>query len=211
MAARSFLEVLAVAHGAAVLPVAMFNQYIDRSAARLLGRADRRGSFQRGRSAHGFDGFEECPELSAEAFAEAREAFEMRLSVRYASMAPIIGRLAEALARDGRFAIADGIQDVANALERMYVLDEGKISRKLRNRAARYLGNDAESQEKIRAAVKEFYDTRSDIVHNRLDKVTSKRIRAAFGTGFEIARMSLFKLLREGPPEDWSALGGGGS
>jgi len=42
---------------------------------------------------------------------------------------------------------------------------------------------------------------RSDIVHNRLDKLTPERVRAAFYDGFDIARRSLFKMLREGRPE----------
>ena len=97
------------------------------------------------------------------------------------------------------------------ALERMYVLDEGKIGRRLRNRASGFLGADAESRERIRESVREFYDARSDIVHNRLHKVSPAGVQAAFGKGFDIARRSLFRLLREGPPEDWSALGCGGS
>ena len=59
--ARTFLELLAMAHGTAVLPVAMLNHCIALSAARLLGRKENRSSFYPGRSAHGFDGFEECP------------------------------------------------------------------------------------------------------------------------------------------------------
>ncbi len=33
----------------------------------------------------------------------------------------------------------------------------------------------------------------------------------AFGMGVDIARRSVFKLLREGLPEDWNALGDTGS
>ena len=45
---------------------------------------------------------------------------------------------------------------------------------------------------------------RSDIVHNRLHRLTPERVHSAFVNGFDIARRSLFKLLREGPPEDWN-------
>ena len=51
-------------------------------------------------------------------------------------MAPIVGRLAVALGRDGRFAVEDRILDVAIALERMYQLDGGQISHKMRTRKA---------------------------------------------------------------------------
>ena len=120
-------------------------------------------------------------------------------------MAPIVTRLSEALARDGRFALADRIQDIAMALERMYVLDGGNIGRKLRNRTARFLGTDAASEQRIKDDVKELYDVRSDIVHNRLHKLTPERVHSAFVTGFDLARQSLFKVLREGSPQNWDA------
>jgi hypothetical protein len=145
------------------------------------------------------------------ALAEAQEAFRCRESARYQEMAPIVMRLSEALARDGRFAIADRVQDIAMALERMYVLDGTNIGRKLRGRTARLLGTDATSQKRIRDDVKELYDVRSDIVHNRLHRLTPERVHSAFVQGFAIARQSLFKLLREGPPADWSEANGGRS
>ena len=53
--------------------------------------------------------------------------------------------------------------------------------------------------------VKEFYKARSAIVHNR-KKVSWQRDCEAFDKGFDIARRTLFKLLYEGPPEDWDEL-----
>ncbi len=209
--ARTFLELLAVAHGVAVLPVAMLNHGIDRSAAQLLSQEEHRSSFSRGRSAHGFDGFEECPELAREALVEAMELFEIRMGERYARMAPILGRLAEALGRDGRFAVEDRILDIAITLERMYQLDGGEISHKMRTRVAWFLGANAESRLREMKAVKEFYDARSAIVHNRKRKAVTPRQHDAFAKGFDIARRSLFKLLREDPPDDWDALVVGGS
>ena len=126
-------------------------------------------------------------------------------------MAPIVGRLAEALGRDGRFAVEDRILDVAIALERMYQLDGGEISHKMRTRVAWILGADAESRRREMKAVKEFYEARSAIVHNRKRKEVTQRQHDAFVKGFDIARRSLFKLLREEPPEDWDALVIGGS
>lgn len=93
----------------------------------------------------------------------------------------------------------------------MYVLDEGKIGHKLRSRASRFLETDESSRERIRESVRELYDVRSDIVHNRFDRLSPERIHSAFGKGFDIARRSVFKLLREVPPEDWSTLAGVGS
>ena len=208
--ARTFLLLLSVAHAAPVLPLAELSHRIDRSASRLLGRGEQSPGFYRSWPAKGFDGFDECPVLNPEAFAEAKEAFENRKSERYGRMAPVVGRLAEALARNGPFAVADRVMDVGIALERMYVLDGGHISRKLRNRAARYLATDGWGQESIRESAQEFYDVRSDIVHNRLHRLTPERVHAAFCNGFDIARRSVFKLLREGSPEDWGASGNAG-
>ena len=122
----------------------------------------------------------------------------------------MVTRLAESLVRDGPFAVADRVLDVGIALERIYVLAEGKISRKLRNRAARYLATDTAGQESVREIAREFYGVRSDIVHNRLHRLTPERVHAAFRDGFDVARKSLFKLLREGPPEHWNAPGNAG-
>ncbi len=85
-------------------------------------------------------------------------------------------------------------------------MENGKISRKLRSRAANFLATDMERREKIRECVRKFYDVRSDIIHNRTDRLTERRIREAFFSGFDIAQRSLFKLLSEGPPEKWGDL-----
>ena len=139
------------------------------------------------------------------------EAFEIRMGERYARMAPIVGRLAEALGRDGRFAVEDRILDVAIALERMYQLEGGEISHKMRTRVAWFLGADVESRLREMKSVKEFYEARSAIVHNPKRKAVTQRHHDAFAKGFDIARRSLFKLLREDPPDDWDALLAGGS
>ena len=209
--AQAFLDLLAVSHATPVLALATLSNRIDRSAGRLLGRERQSLGFYQNWSAQGSSGFDECPVLSPAALAEAMEAFGNQENMCYARMAPVVGRLAEALRRDGQFAVGDGILDVAIALERMYVLDEGNIGRKLRNRAARFLESDPVSQERIKKTVKELYDTRSDIVHNRLHKVTPERIHRAFDTGFEIARRALFKLLCDGLPADWNAAADAGS
>ncbi len=202
--AAAFLDLLAVSHTTRIARLAALSNRIDGSAGRLLGRETQSPGFYQSWSAEGFSGFDGCPELRAEAFEEAREAFGKRDSVCYAKMEPVVGRLSEALRRDGRFAFGDGILDVAIALERMYVLDERNIGHKLSHRASRYLETDPMSQERITNNMKEFYKTRSDIVHSRLDNMTPERVRMAFDTGFEIARRSLFKMLHKGRPRNWN-------
>ena len=208
--ATVFLDLLAVSHATRVAPLAALSNRIDGSAGRLLGREMQSPGFYQSWAAEGVSEFDECPEIRAAELAEALEAFRARQSARYVRMAPIVTRLSEALARNGRFAAGDRILDVAMALERMYVLDENNIGRKLRNRTARVLGTDAASEQRIKDDVRELYDVRSDIIHNRLQRLTPDRVQAAFVIGFDLARQSLFKLLREGPPENWAAAEGNG-
>ena len=200
-----FLELLAVAHTTPVLRLAMLPQRIKHAAGLLLGGVSRSGSFSQGRSAQGFNGFEVCPELVPEALAVAREAFDNRDHKRFEEMAPIIARLDEALARDGQFASEDKILDVAIALERMYQLDGGEISHKMRTRVAWYLGDDAGSRLQEMETIKKFYNSRSGIVHNKRKQNSPERNHKIFNEGFSIARRTLFKLLREERP-DWDKL-----
>ena len=141
-----------------------------------------------------------------DALGEAEDMFRERDRAQYRKVAPIIARLAEAQARSGRYAEEDKILDVAIALERMYELDGSEISHKMRMRVAWFLGADADSRILETKAVREFYAARSAIVHNRKGAASPQRIRDAFDKGFGIARRSLSKLLREGPPDDWEAL-----
>ena len=120
-------------------------------------------------------------------------------------MAPIIARLDEALARDGQFASEDKILDVAIALERMYQLDGGEISHKMRTRVAWYLGNDAGSRLREMETIKKFYNLRSGIVHNKRKRNSPESDHKIFNEGFSIARRTLFKLLHEEAP-DWEKL-----
>lgn len=200
--AAVFLELLAVAHTTPVLRLAKLPECIKHSAGRLLGEVSRSGRIFPGRSAQGFNGFEVCPELAPEALAVAREAFNNRTHKRFEKMAPIIARLDEALARDGQFASEDKILDVAIALERMYQLDRGDISRKMQTRVAWFLGDDDGSQKET---IKKFYNSRSGIVHNKRKRNSPESYRKTFNEGFSIARRTLFKLLREEPP-DWDKL-----
>ena len=203
--AAVFLELLAVAHATPVLRLANLPQRIKHAAGLLLGGVSCGGSYSQGRSAQGFDGFEVCPELAPEALATATEAFDNREHKRFEEMAPIIGRLDEALARDGRYASKDKILDVVIALERLYQLDSREISRKMQIRAARFLEHDAGSQLQVMETIKKLYDTRSGIVHNKQKQNSPARNQEIFKEGFSIAKRTLFKLLREGAP-DWEKL-----
>ncbi len=201
--AQIFLELLAVAHAAPVLRLAEFSNCTDRSAGRLLGWERHGTGFYQSWQAHGFDGIKVSPELATEALAEAKEAFENRKGERYGRMAPIVGRLAEALARRGQYAADDRVLDVAIALERMFKPGDTGISAQLQEKVADFLEGDDESQARVKHAVKRFYDVRSAIIHGPKDERKRSLLEdrnKAFGAGFDLARRSLFKMLRDSPP-----------
>ena len=201
-----FLELLAVSHRVPIVYLAAIRRCLNRSACHLLGQGHNNGGLQRGHPVHRFDSFAAAPQPRAEALAEAREAFVNRRNSRYRKLAPIVVRLAAALARDERLAAEDRILDVAIALEGMYDLGGSKISQKLRTRASWFLGEDVESRLRVLKSVTEFYRLRSEIVHNRKRTTSLEKYRAVFDMGFDIAGRTLFRLLHDGPPGDWEEL-----
>ena len=205
--ARTFLDLLAVSHAAPVLPLATISDCIDRSAARLLGVGKQRPGIYQKWAADGFEGFADCPVLRPARLDEAREAFGNRESARHRSMAPFVVRLAEALGRDGRVAMHDKVVDVAIVLEGMYELPKWKKLRRLEERVSGFLGTDADDRRRISKSIRSLYEARSEIVHSGTGEASPFRNGAAFVTGFDLARRSLFKLLREGIPENWDKLG----
>ena len=135
-----------------------------------------------------------------EEFIEARTAFEDRKGERYRTVAPVIGRLAEALARDGQYAAEDKVLDVMIGLERMFKpKDRGGISDQLQKSVADFLGGDDEAQSQMKQAGKHAYDVRSAIIHGPKDERKRRLLeekQKAFDAGFDLARQSLFKMLR---------------
>lgn len=74
---------------------------------------------------------------------------------------------------------------------------------KLQERVASYIGRDSEDRKRIKEGVRTFYEARSDIVHSGPGEASPFTNGAAFVTGFDLARRSLIKLLREGLPDTW--------
>ena len=208
--ARRFLDLLAVSHAAPVASLASISDCIDRSAARLLGVGSRGPGMYQKWAADGFDGYSECPVPRPAALAEAREAFGNRERARYRSMASFVVRLAEALGRDGRSAMHDKVVDVAIALEGMYELPRWKKLRKLEARVAGLFGTDAEDRKRARESIRMMYGARSEIIHSGSGEASPFRNGAAFVRGFDLARRSLFKLLRDGIPESWDEVADAG-
>ena len=202
--AQEFLDLLAVSHGMPVVCLMVVSHCLNRGACRLLGQPHSHGGVYWGRSAHLFNRLPGSPELLISKFAEAKNTFEERKSERYKEVAPVIGRLAEALARGGQFAAEDKVLDVAIALERMFKPRDRGISRQLQKKVASFLQDNDEVQSRVKKAVEHFYNVRSAIIHGPKDDKKKRLLEEkneAFDAGFDLARRSLFKMLRDGPPQ----------
>ena len=202
--AQEFLDLLAVSHGMPVVCLVVVPHCLNRGACRLLGQPHSHGVVYWGRSAHLFDRPPRSPELLISKFAEAKNAFKERKSKRYREVAPVIGRLAGALARSGQFAAEDKVLDVAIALEKMFKPKDGGISRQLQEKVADFLQGDDGVQSRVKKIVEHFYNVRSAIIHGPKDDKKKRLLEEkneAFDAGFDLVRRSLFKVLRDGPQQ----------
>ncbi len=203
--AQDFIELLALFHAGPVICLVTIPYCIHRIASCLPGQPYYHGSVGYGSVARSFGSmFTKSSPVNQHALNEAKKAFEGRKTERYKECSPAIARLAEVLARSGRFQADDKILDVAIALERMYELDGGEISFKLKTRAACFLGSGPDDRLRVFRDVRDFYEARSSIVHKRRKNSSPEAKAEAFDKGFAVARKSVAKLLQQGPPADWN-------
>ena len=151
-----------------------------------------------------FASLEKPREFDEDALEQARRLFSEPKRDRYREYGSVISRLSEALARTVNYSGDDKILDVAIALEQMYELDQGEISFKLKIRGACFLESETQSRLRVFKKVGQLYDARSGIVHRRRKEPSRGSKEEAFENGFDVARASVIKLLREGPPRDWN-------
>lgn len=204
-----FCELLAISHAAPVVYLTTVFYRVHPVASQLLGQRERPTSYISDPYAQSFDRTSNSSDFSVDATEETISLFKERNGKYFRELEAIFPRLATAVTRKGRFALEDQILDVAMALERLYRLDRGEISYKLKTRAACYLEPTTEARNRVFNEVKKFYDLRSAIVHGSGRKRgTNKEQESAFIAGFEIARRTLFKHLREGSPSnaDWNQI-----
>ena len=201
--ATAFIELLALFHAKPVIQLVSIPYCIHRTASHLLGQFHYHSGYTWGRSIQNLDTTSGSSDLSPEALDDARRQLRYRGSDRYRHCEPVIARIAEALARSGRFHIEDKILDVAIVLEQLYQPEGDAISFKLKTRAACFLENRADHRLRVFQDVDELYKARSSIVHRRKKGTSAKSKVAAFEKGFDVARRTVVKLLNEGPPPDW--------
>lgn len=113
----------------------------------------------------------------------------------------------------GRFGAEDRIIDASVALEAMYgPFSDREITRKISLRAAWLLGDSDDERRAVSKKMKSFYRTRSKTVHGAVSKNHRKREKElgdALVSGRDLARRSLFALLRRGPinsEAEWNTL-----
>ena len=112
--------------------------------------------------------------------------------------------LPKLLQRGGQFATEDKVLDVAIALERMFKPRDGGISRQLQKKVAGFLEGNDEVQSRVKEAVEHFYNVRSAIIMGQKMKGKSacwKKRKKRLTRGFGLTRRSLFKMLRDGSPQ----------
>ena len=201
--ADRLIELLAVWHGVPVVRLETIPYCIHRTAFCLLGEEHRIGGYTMLGAVRSLGRFSKVSEMNTEALDEARKSFCERDSDLHREYAPILSRLAEALARSGRFGIDDKILDIAIVLERLYKPRDRGISAQLQKSAARLLASGSEEQTKVEEGIKHFYDVRSAVIHGPKDEKKRRLLEereVAFRTGFDLARRSVMKLLHDGPP-----------
>ena len=185
--AQAFIEILSVSHSVPVVNLLHIPYCIDRTASLLLGQPHYHGGASWKSWVESFGGLRESNQLDNDALDQAKQVFWADRG-RYQEFAPIVSRLSEALARTGQYAADDKILDVAIAFERMYELDQGEISFKLKTRAACFLESDTQARLCVFRDVEQFYSARSGIVHKRKREPSAETKREAFSKGLRTWR-----------------------
>lgn len=197
--AAEFMSLLAVSQGKPITWVMTLEGCVSRYASCLLGKIHSKGSTRKHRSiGHLFDPFNKEQATDRQIIEEARGLFAKRRDTSYPELAPVIHRLAEALGRDGQYAAEDKVLDLAVVFERLFKTSGRGISLNLQNAVADALGHDDESKNRLRKAMKHFYDVRSAVVHGPTDEKKRRlrmELKTAYRNGFEMARNSLLKEL----------------
>ena len=204
--AETIVNLLSIVHGVPVINIICFEFCVPRQISELLGTPIGGGAFIRHTEFsvnHGFSSEFPSMEKSLQVkdlFSRLKNSDEDQRR-RYES---VISRLSNSLSRKGRFGTEDKILDVAIALELMYELDS-EVTYKLATRTSCFLEKNTQNRVEIFNKTKKFYDARSSVVHYRKKKKL-KNISGQFDNGFDLARRTLFKLLKDGSPPDWDTV-----
>lgn len=199
--ALSFMELLAISNQTPVIPIVLLKDCIHRVAFQLLGKLrSPGGTYSAGFVSRKHDPFRKPPKLHQVAIQQALSAFAVRNGTAFNRLAQVRRRLAESLARDGRFLLDDRILDVSQSIELMCEIKGTGIGRKIQSAMVEMLAYNDEHGLAIRKAIKQFYDVRSAIVHGPSDEHRKRLMqdrKRVFRSGFNLAQQAYFKLLLE--------------
>lgn len=122
-----------------------------------------------------------------------------------------VSRLTSAIWREsGTFPLQDRILDETIALEIMYGLSSNELTFKLAARAGHLLAEDTDERLAIYDRVVSLYTARSSIVHGDMRRKRKRRgtldLHTIAHSGFDLARQTLSRLLKQGEFPDWKKL-----
>lgn len=128
---------------------------------------------------------------------QAVELFSKKSETDYATIAPLLHRLAEAQKTFGRFAKEDRILDLAIIFER-YFPDKKTYKKELSRDISDLLGESCLERTKISEDIQHWYNVRNAIVHGGkrdVDAELIQEIDRALENGFRYARALLLNSI----------------
>lgn len=206
--AAEFAELLSVVLECPITWVYDFPCAVSKTSSQLLGQCHGPRSARAGEFVGNLrDPFQKQSPASPDRVRHAVELFSKKSTTNYATIAPLIHRLAEAQRTFGRFAKEDRILDLAIIFER-YFPKEKTYKKELSRNISSLLGASNKENAQIGEDIDRFYRTRNAIVHggkNKGDAELLQEIDQALENGFKYARALL--LNSELLPIYWTGSG----
>jgi hypothetical protein len=196
--AAEFSELLSVVLECPITWVYDFPGAISKTSSQLLGQINGVTSAKAGEFVGKFHGpFRKQDPASTDRILHAVELFSRKSETNYASIAPLLHRLAEAQRTFGRFAKEDRILDLAIIFESFFP-EEKTYKKQLSLNVSSLLGGNSEEKVQIKEGVEHFYRIRNAIVHggkNVGDAELLLEIDLALENGFRYARALLLNSI----------------
>jgi hypothetical protein len=196
--AAEFAELLSVVLECPITWVYDFPSAISKTSSQLLGQHHGVTSAKAGEFVGKFhDPFRKQDPASPDHIQHAVELFSRKSETDYATIAPLLHRLAEAQRTFGRFAKEDRILDLAIIFER-YFPEKNTYKDKLSLNVSNVLGGSTEERAQISSDIKHVYNVRNAIVHGGKkdrDAELLLEIDQALENGFRYARALLLNSI----------------
>jgi hypothetical protein len=196
--AAEFAELLSVVLECPITWVYDFPSAISKTSSQLLGQHHGVTSAKAGEFVGKFhDPFRKQYPASPDRIQHAVELFSRKSETDYATIAPLLHRLAEAQRTFGRFAKEDRILDLAIIFERFFP-NQKTYKKELSLYVSSLLGGSVEDTARISIDVEQFYRIRSAIIHGGKqggDGELLLKIDQALENGFRYARALLLNSI----------------